>query len=257
MYKDVNGDGAADENDVYGFTIFTTEDVKYLEYGADVRRYSRGSDGTVVIDYDLERADTAVTKILILLNETTGARYLNTKSRDFSIFTGGKTVFIGSFLGASTFASLRSMEDPYGVIPFPMLDDRQTEYTNFIHDSAAYYAVPITCKDVDAAGAVLEALCAETYRSVIDIYFETALKTKYASDSQSGQCIDIIRATSRKYFLAEHNKLASQSGFLIAKQVANGSNQLASDYAAVLDTGNKNIRDLVEKYQKQDAAAKQ
>ena len=86
---------------------------------------------------------------------------------------------------------------------------------------------------------------------------ETAPKTKYASDSQSGQCIDIIRAASGKYFLAEHNKLASQSGFLIAKQVANGSNQLASDYAAVLDSGNKNIRDFVEKYQKQDAAAKQ
>ena len=40
--------------------------------------------------------------------------------------------------------------------------------------------------------ALLEALSAESYRTVTPAYFETALKGKYSRDSETGHMLDII-----------------------------------------------------------------
>ena len=247
LYVDTNGDGVNDDNDIMGFTIFTTEDAKYLEYGMDVRRYVRNSNGIVEMNYDMDRANTAVDKLLTLLFSTPGARYTRTAKRNYDIFTGGNTVFLGGLMGFSFYTYLRNMDDPYGIIPYPMLDENQEEYTNYIHNSAAFYCVPLTCKDLDSACAALEALCYESYKSVVGIYFETALKAKYVSDLSTGECIDIIRAVSKKYFLAEHNTMVDYGGHLIAKQLTAGQNMLSSDYAGIKDTANKKIVELVDK----------
>lgn len=247
VFDDTNSNGITDDEDISGFTIFTTEDAKWLEYGADVRRSRRNADGIVEMDYDLDRANLAVDKLRNLLFSTPGARYTQTSTRNFDLFTGGHTVFVGCYLGAVSYAPLRNMVDPYGIVPFPMLDEKQAEYSNYIHNSAAYYCVPVTCKNLDDATAVLEALCFETYNSVIGVYFEMALKSKYASDTKTGECIDIIRAVSKKYFLAEHNTALDYGAFLISKQLTKEQNTLTSDYRGIVDSANRKIVELVEK----------
>lgn len=254
VYIDKSGDGEVNEGDQLGFSIYTTEDLKYLEYGIELRRYSRNEDGVVVIDFDTDRAATAVEAILKLTYNTEGVKYFDAETRNFSDFSSGKTVFISAFLGATTYGAVRSMTDAYGIIPYPKLDSTQEKYNGYIHDSAAYYAIPITCENADDIGAVLEVLCAESYRSVVEVYFETALKARYAHDTETGQCIDIIREVSAKNFLTEHNKMVSYSGFLIAKQAKTGQNQFASDYAEVVGKANSAIQDLIDSYNKLDSS---
>lgn len=247
LCSDENGDGTIADGDIYGLAIFSSEDLKYLEYGMDVRRYTRGEDGVPVMDYDQYRAQTGVEAILKLVN-TEGVEYFNT-GRDFKLFTSGRSVFLSAYLGAASYGMFRSMQDAYGIVPIPMLDGQQKEYINYIHDSASFFAVPVTCMDTEPIGAVLEVLCAESYRSVVPIYFETAMKAKYSKDSESGQCIDIIRAVSKKDYLTEHNTIYNNRGcaFLISRQVLNGQNSFSSDYEKDVDQVNLTIRETIEK----------
>ncbi len=253
MLKDVNDNGTMEEEDVYGYTLFTFEDVKFMEAAMDVRRSSRGDDGIPYIDYDQERAILAADKLIELLRNSKSVYYPPASARDYVFFSNNRTVFLGTVLGDVKKAELRDMESEYGIIPYPMLDDSQEEYVNYIHGSAAYYAIPISCSNPDEVGAVLEALCAESYRMVVELYFEIVLKAKYSSDSQSGQCIDIIRNTARKIFLFEYTAIAGSSGFLISNQVRAGQNNFASAYASIVEAGNKGIRDHIASIESQSA----
>ena len=41
-------------------------------------------------------------------------------------------------------------------------------------------------------GAFLESMAEESYKSLVPTYYELALKTKYVSDEESGQMLDMI-----------------------------------------------------------------
>jgi len=198
-YVDLNGNGTVDTGDRYGLIMEAADSIRGFEHGTNIRKYSRGADGYPVLDYDLERAQNHVQKLKQLFYETKGVSYLNVKV-DYNIFGGGTTLFWPFRLRGAVQAPLREMTQDYGIIPFPLVDDQQKEYVSLIHNSSDNVTVPMTCpnKDVDNMCAIIEALCAESYRSVTEVAYEQVLKTKYARDSYSGQCIDIIRATSTK-----------------------------------------------------------
>jgi len=253
MYRDVDGDGAVSEADTLGMYLDTFEYVKFMEYGTDVRRYRRDENGYPVMDYDLERADRTFVKLNELLNETKGILYMKVYSRKYDRFVEGRSGFYGGLLGDAMSASIRVMEEPYGILPYPMLDEEQSEYETIIHPSGAFYAIPITCKNADEMGAVLEAMCSESYRSVIEPFFETALKAKYSHDSQSGQCIDIIRKVAVKNFLVDYTNLGG-GGFLIGYSINSGVNNVASDHAVHQPKTNQKIQDMIRDYQSRETA---
>ena len=87
---------------------------------------------------------------------------------------------------------LRDMKDDFGIIPMPKLDETQKEYNAFCHDGSSSFSIPITENSPNMVAAFLEAMCAETYRTVTPAYFETALKGKYSRDSETSQMLDLI-----------------------------------------------------------------
>lgn len=121
-----------------------------------------------------------------------------------------------------------------------------------IQNAANLVAVPRTCTVLDEVGAVVEALCAESYRSVVEKFYDTALKTKYVQDSKSGQCIDLIISTSKVNFYYHYSGALGATHFLFSL-VPNNSNDFASLYASKIDAANKKIVELVEQYKKLDA----
>ena len=52
--------------------------------------------------------------------------------------------------------------------------------------------VPVTVEDPERTGIILEAIAAESWKTVVPAYFSTALKEKFTFDSESGQSLDII-----------------------------------------------------------------
>jgi len=251
LYADLNGDGQVNSGDRYGLIMEYTEWPKYLEYSADYERYTRHADGYPVISYDMERAQAHLEKINKFLWETTGVTYLAGK-QDRTVFTNGSTVFYTSQLSDVLTAEFRDMSAPYGIIPYPKQDDQQKEYTTIIQNAGNLVTIPVTCKEPEHIGAVIEALCAESYRSVVEKFYDTALKTKYVSDSTSGQCIDIIINTSKIDFSYFYTGAVGGGNFLY-KLIGNNDNNLASAYSATIDVVNKNIADLAAQYAKQRA----
>jgi hypothetical protein len=88
---------------------------------------------------------------------------------------------------------LRATETDYGILPYPKWNKEQERYMTGAQDNFSIMAIPITCQNTELAGAALEALAAESYRSVTPAYYEIALKTKYLRDDESAMMLDIIR----------------------------------------------------------------
>ncbi len=255
MHKDVDGDGKMSVTDINGYYMDTFEYIKFLVYGSDVRLYSRNDKGEPVIDVDMERANEVVDILIKLMHGTDGVYYDKAeKTRRQDVFANGNTVFYGGLLGDIYNATVRGMEDEYGLIPYPMMDDKQEEYNTFIHNSCAMFSVPITNPNTDSTSAVLEALCAESYRTVIDIYFETALKAKYSADSYSAQCVDIIRSVAKKYFFAEYAGASKNFGFELCYQVRDGANTLSSAIASKSAAASTALQTFIADLQSKTAA---
>ncbi|MBE6561340.1 MAG: hypothetical protein E7662_09440 [Ruminococcaceae bacterium] len=243
LYKDVNGNGKVDDGDIYGMMTMSKETIRHMEFTGNIRHYSRDENGYPYLDYDQERSVKMIDTLNKLLYETKGNEYREGDTV-YTIFTGGTAAFFPGRLNYALNTNFREMKDNYGIIPYPMLDLEQGEYTNLIHGSNNYATVPITCKTPDESGAVIEAMCAESYRTVVELFYETALKSKYSRDSYSGQCIDIILATSEKYFINEYNNVV-KGGLMITDQVSKNQNNFASAYAAQKAVTDQKIKDLI------------
>ena len=73
-------------------------------------------------------------------------------------FLKGGIVFCGAMLGPIN--SLREMEDDFGVIPMAKKDEAQERYGNYVSNGwTTAYAIPMTNKDPDRTGIILEVLC--------------------------------------------------------------------------------------------------
>ena len=209
-YVDVNGDSTKDEGDTYGFLYGNTKqenDIHFL-IGFDIPMYYRNDDGTVTLDMNTERMLTAIEKMTKLYQENTGVKAAGVNYAGcIDLFAEGNILFQPGRLGAATGASIREMEAPYGILPYPLLDEDQEDYVSLIHSSAGVTAVPRTlaADRVEMVSAVIEAMAAETYRTVVTPYLETALKVKYSRDSQSGQVIDMMIAAAGKDFVFEYS----------------------------------------------------
>ena len=107
-------------------------------------------------------------------------------------FSQNHLVFIHNWLYASETSYLRSMKTDYGIIPYPKYDEDQDGYYTFQHDQVGVFAIPVTSKKADMAGAVLEAMSSESSKTVVPAYYNVALKSKYTRDSESAEMIDII-----------------------------------------------------------------
>ena len=253
-YRDVNGNGALDDGDIYGFHFGKKDYIVHMEYALDVERFHRDERGYPVMEYDLERAQLAVEKMNKLLYQTKGCAFNAQTHITAADFAARKTFFFGNQLTAATSSDLRDMEDNYGIIPFPKLDDKQENYQNLLFNSSSVVTIPITCKQHENVGAVIEAMCAESYRSVIEVFYETALKMKYSRDSYSGQCIDIIRDVTRKNLAYEYNAQIGYSSMLITNCVAANNNDIASSIASVIPAANEKIQAKIASIESDKAA---
>ncbi len=251
-YQDVNGNGVVDDGDIYGVIVGNPEYLKHSEYGLDVQHYYRGEDGYPVFEYDLERAQLAVEKIYNLLFNVTGNKYQAEYLKN-EVFTQSNLLYFPSQILQAFSATFREMEDDYGIIPYPKLDETQENYHNLLHNSSNYVTIPITCQNPDEVGAVIEAMCAESYRSVVEVFYEIALKTKYSRDSYSGQCIDLIRDITKKNFAYEYDG-QYKCGVLISTCVRNGGGNFSSSYASSISMANKILEKTLKQLAKEKAA---
>ena len=250
-YIDTDGNGQTDETDMLGFITYATySSVDAFVYGSDVKFSSRDENGYVVLELMSDRALLLLDKLNRLFHNQ--CSFYNTDGRNVAQFATGTALFLGNatFLHAK---ELREMEDDYGYLPYPKLDESQTEYRSLVHDTVDIGAVSICCNKLELAYAALEALTAETYRTVTPAYYETALKSKYARDEISQQMIDVVHDAMTTSFVFAYNYAISNAGLLFRDLVTNNSNDYASAVKRSEKAANKLLSKIVEHFTNEEA----
>ena len=90
-------------------------------------------------------------------------------------------------------SSLRNMESDFGILPYPKYTESQDKYYSRMEGCELFFA-PISAaqEDLDRSSVILEALSSESAKSVIPVYYDLALKTKFTRDDESAEIIDIL-----------------------------------------------------------------
>jgi len=251
VYTDINGNSAYDETDVYGFSINTNRLIDAMLVGADIPLSERASDGTprLIVGED-ERTFDFISAIGGILNNTALTwRVADTAEGEPAMlnkFSEGTLLFIPHTpMGA---AQLRQMENDFGVLPMPKLSEEQEEYGSSAHNGFSAVTVLTTCKEPDKTAAVLEAMCAQSYRTVTPAYYETALKVKYSRDDETSQMLDMIRDSMKFDFGYIYNQSLSNPMSQFRTLVKSNTETAASTLASNMDTCNAKLEEMLEKY---------
>ena len=201
IYNDVNGDGNKDANDRYGFiTNHNMIGVDAYWSSCDLPILGKDADNFLVYDVNVERLSNAVDKINLLLHENDGAYLVANKSADAeqddicTMFAQNQSAMTTLRLIHVESEDMRNMTNLYGIVPMPKLDESQDKYYSYAHDTMTAYGIPLTVigDELEMIGAFLEALASESYRTLTPAYYELALKTKYVSDEESVQMLDLV-----------------------------------------------------------------
>lgn len=244
MYQDLNGNQEADIDDAFGF-MTNGDQIGVDAYwsSCELPILKKTSDNTYEYAVDTERMSKAVTAINQLIWENEGSWSVpkggGDKEQDTIAqkFAAGNVGMVTLRLIEAEGAYLRGMSDAYGIVPIPKLDESQEAYYSYAHDQFNAYGTLLTIpeKHYDVVGATLEWMGYESMRSVMPAYYEIALKTKYASDAESGEMLDLI---------FENFKV--DAGVLYTKNISSVHQQLRS----LIGNNNNNVASLFKAYEK-------
>ena len=199
VYQDINGNSKVDEDDRLGYVIKSDSNVGSYAVGAGVIFAPFDSEGVPYLKFieDSTRLESFWEKFVQI---RTNKNVLNIKWAgsdttivNLGIFREGNLMFVQGYLSHTT-DQLRDMEDDYGILPMPKLDEAQENYLQVVSDRVALFGVPITVSDegLNAVCAVFEAAAAEGYSTVIPTYYADALKNKYIRSEKSIEIIDML-----------------------------------------------------------------
>ena len=198
--RDLDGNGAMDSNDQWGFYSLDKHVLPCFWIGAGVKSISKSAED--IPQYTL-RDDEKFINVIEKIFEITydnNSRYPGELPEEDTIrFIDGNTLFADStFKGVG---DLRSIETDFGIIPYPKFTAEQSDYYTRV-EGGNPGVVPVTAENLQMIGTVLESLNSESAKTVIPAYYDVTLKTKYARDEQSAEMLDLI-FESRVYDLGD------------------------------------------------------
>ncbi|MCL2773036.1 MAG: extracellular solute-binding protein [Oscillospiraceae bacterium] len=210
--KDLNNDGKIDENDLVGFVSPSDRYVRamilsggesFTEKTSDDYFNFKSPDSKFIEIYDRTMQFMHDNPDVLDVNniKDQGTDYQTNKYfLAKTMFQENRVLFFSEVM--QNMVRLRQMDTDFGVIPLPKYSKDQTVVPHYVFvDTTTVAAVPANAPDIERTSTILEALTAESTYTVIPAYYDVSLKTKLARDEQSGEMMDLIRA-SRTYDLA-------------------------------------------------------
>ena len=187
-YTDLNADNKPSMEDRYGF-ISNIGVMTRLLPACDMEFFVKQDDGTYTIN-DSERYVTALEKVFNAMTMSPDV-YLTGGGEYSEIFRAGRSIFSDDYLWAIR-SIAKELEDDYGVVPFPLYDETQTQYLAPVNDMyASAYGVIVTT-DYERAGYILDVMGAFSVDTVTDAVIETTCKIKDVRDEDTVDMLEII-----------------------------------------------------------------
>ncbi len=141
------------------------------------------------------------------------------------------------------------MEDDFGILPLPKYDKSQEEYSVFAYPFYPLLSIPTTVQGErqSMTGFILEALAAESYKTLTPAFYDIAMGGKVLRDEESTRILDII-LRGRSYELLLIYRWADD-GFRneLTDMMLKGNNTISSRYKSHSRTLNRAIEQVQEK----------
>ena len=103
------------------------------------------------------------------------------------------------FTSVSVVLQLRSSDADFGIIPHPKFDEAQKNYIVSPHSYGnTLLTVPVTTRDPDRTGFILEAFSAKSAEIVTPAFYDKTLIGKSTRDDESAEMLELI-FSSKKY----------------------------------------------------------
>lgn len=190
LYQDINGDGKADEEDVYGLATSVGDGcmTAAVYYAMNGRLVELADDNQSVIHViEQENNINVLEKVSELLYQMPNVYNKLPIGGDARVqkFTSNKCVFVMSQVGLLIREELRKFEDDYGVLPLPKYDEAQSEYYTLVDGGADILTVPSNAVNTELIGAVVEIMSAFSYNEFVPTYMNVALEQKGTRDEES------------------------------------------------------------------------
>ncbi len=195
VLSDLDGNGRYNDADLYGL-IINKWAIRGLYTAFDMKAVTQDEAEGLKLTLYNEKSVEAYEKVYALVNDTPSTfksrgGYID-NDRMLEMFKNDQGLFFGVHLGIAT--SMRDMESDYGVLPQPKYTEEQKSYlTGSV--GATIFAIPTSLETPDASALLLEALCMESYRRVVPVYYESILKYRDARDADSTEMIDLVHDT--------------------------------------------------------------
>ena len=251
IYEDADGDGTASFGDRYGFLLGYDTVIDTFKEAFEVHVTEKDKDGFPKIVFNSDSAVEAVEKLNSYIHSEDSVFFPQDGSDEvrmklMNMFSSGLGVFYAQTLGISE--DLRSMDDDFGIIPYPKYDTTQDTYHSTARDNFSMFVVPVDVKDPDMTSVITEALCAESYKIVVPTFYDKALKTKAARDDDSAEMIDMIRDGLVFDWGYLHSDTLGGVGHIFVGLIRNNSNNVMSEYAKKQDKYATNLEKVLEVY---------
>lgn len=243
-----NGDGKYDENDTYGFLTTNGGGLMNFMYTCDVKTVEvvDGTPSVVMGNYQEKIVSILETcKHLIHEDNITWVSQ-NKPEQTRDMFMNNQGLFYSEVL--SYIVNLSDMDSPYGVLPTPLYDDKQTNYRTHVDNVGSLISIPSNVTDPQQTAIIIETLALYSYQYLTPAYYDVTLKRKKSRDSESAEMIDII-LQSRVYDIGYiYNSLGLANVF--ADLIAKGSTDFASKYKSKEKQATKLLSKIMDKYNK-------
>lgn len=109
------------------------------------------------------------------------------------VFTVSRAMFMTGEIKAAQL--MRSMNDTFGIVPFPKYDENQDDYITSLVSQLFYFTIPVTSKNAERTATVYEAMTHESYVSVIPQYYGNVVEQKGLRNEDSIDMLEILRRT--------------------------------------------------------------
>lgn len=240
-YNDIDANGTADDDDFYGFgyQLSNAADVWLTAFDQPILTIT--PDNTVDITFMNDKTLQILDKLLVLHNST-GFRKFPRQYDEETHFANNK-LLMAPLRFYAAFTTLRTMEAPYSLIPYPKWDEAQDAYYTNADDKFTLFLLPIPNVDnLDFIGVIYEALSAESYKTVYPVYYDEGLKGRYSEEPETAEMVDLVMQ-GRNFDLTFQygDSVFQRLPYLIRDMIIENKNELASTYAGFQKVLKKSI----------------
>jgi len=247
---DLNGDGVMNPlDDRFGTAGAIKLWFGSLVTGAGIKYVDLDEEGNAVFAIPgNEYAATVMSDILAKHNGnyifTQVADGVHSGSNESQVmFKNNQTLFHGSSMKG--ISGYRDMDSDIGILPFPKYtEDQDAYYALTSGGTMATIPTTLPADSYDNVGLILEAMSRDSRESVIPVYKETLLKSRYARDEGSAAMLDIIFA-SAMYDIGL-SVIPSETYYKYMEVFMNGTDTFASLTKSITKIVNKKLESLTK-----------